>query len=346
MAKTKPIRLRDAAEQYLRKRSRLAPTTYYNDRVHIRQFVKTLGPDMWFAGVHPPLVEAYFYGDDSPIAGVKDSTFNTYRARISAFFKYAQRQQWTAEDLMAEVDNRKVVSRDRVRLSAQELLSAPDYAGWERDRAFIATAANTACRSAEIGRMRLQDVNLDERHIQVYISKTRQEDKVPVPSALDRELRRWLTCYRKMAGQPLDPEWYLFPAVSYVQTWNRETGSFAGSTGHRVAKPACPISQPNRISKQVLERMGIPQKGEGMHTFRRSFARVYFDHLSRVGPARGIDPLISTMRLLHHATPEMTLHYIGYDREGKFRDEMLAGTEFLELAEQIEQPRLGVVESG
>jgi hypothetical protein len=82
------------------------------------------------------------------------------------------------------------------------------------------------------------------------------------------------------------------------------------------------------VVKRALAKLGWEDvKGEGIHTVRRSVARIFFDAAEAEESFH--EALLGTMRLLHHDRAETTLRYIGVDRQTLARDRFLRGRPFL-----------------
>jgi hypothetical protein len=96
-------------------------------------------------------------------------------------------------------------------------------------------------------------------------------------------------------------------------------------------RPDRSIGEPEDVVKRALAKIGWDDvKGEGIHTVRRSVARLFFDAvLADEGDEKFDEALLGCMRLLHHDRAETTLRYIGIDRQTLARDRFLKGRPFL-----------------
>ncbi|MDQ3222019.1 MAG: site-specific integrase [Gemmatimonadota bacterium] len=310
------MRLAEAAEQYLAVRAhQVARTTVIGDRHCIDSLKAGLGASVNMSHITSDDLEQFFYGPDGYLGRavpVAASTFNVYLARVRGFFKYCRAKGWTDQDPFLLIQRKRLTKKDRLRLTAAEVLRCLDLADSPRDRAALAIAANTAMRSSELAALRIRDVDLRAGSVLVRVTKSRLEDWMPITSDLDAELRAWFLTYQEECG-PLHPDWYVIPSRNF----------HAGTLNTR---PCEPVGRVADIAQKVLAALGYPTYQEGFHTIRRSVARIYFDMLS----ADGVDSaLIATASLLHHADTVTTLRYIGLKPEEERRDTRLRGNPFL-----------------
>jgi integrase len=228
---------------------------------------------------------------------------------------------------MGEIGRLKVTKRERLRLSPQELIELPSHTDNQRDRTLIITAANTALRAGEIGRLRVGDVDLAGGWLRVKIEKSYLEDIMPITKELDAALRVWLTYYSDQSGH-LEQGWYLFPSRGPGRNVYTRTGGQQHATHeHGALKPNEPIAKLALIVQRALRTGGHSiEPGEGFHTVRRSVARAFFD----ANVDRGFDAALrATSALLHHSSSQVTEVYLGLSSEKLHRDDVLRGQEFL-----------------
>jgi integrase len=326
MPRKRTPRLSEALAEYQIVRSaHLAPTTLANDRSVLQRFVEGVG--------NPPChqlsaraCELYFAQE---AARQQASSFNKIKTRIGGFTKFMQRRGWLDADPIAEIQSRRVTKRERLRLSAQELREAIEGASRARDRAFLAAAVHTALRASDLTAIKLGDVDLDEGRIHVITQKTQVEDWLPISTELDAELWRWLSIYAAQVaeqqeqfpdrGYTFDSDAYLFPPY-----WNE------GYTDATRLSPHRRMSHPARIVQDALGRLGYPTKGEGVHTFRRSTARLLFEHASNQGHDSA---LRIAAALLGHRSTTTTEGYLGISLDRQKRDDLLRGRSFLPVTD-------------
>jgi integrase len=324
------IRLNEAVEQYLaQRRANCAPSTALNDAYVLHRFAKSVG-DIQVRHLAPHHVDRWFYDDKRGLAATlkEPSTINNYRKRLVAFFRYCAQRAWLRTDPMVNIGVRKVWRRERLQLSASQMVSILDLAPNPRDRVYLAINVNTGLRASEIVALRVRDVDLAAGDLRVVIYKTTEEDTMPITIDLDRELRRWLTLYEADLGERLVGEMYLVPARTppTYQYLDDGRGGLVQSQRPSRWQPYKPLTNPANVVKSALRKMGLPDKGEGSHTLRRSIARIYFDMLAD----RGYDSALrATSSLLHHKDAATTESYLGLTRERKHRDHTLRGQPFL-----------------
>jgi integrase len=79
--------------------------------------------------------------------------------------------------------------------------------------------------------------------------------------------------------------------------------------------------KPHDVVHRAMRRMGIDNHGEGMHTLRRTAARLTVDSLVEQG---GHDNALRVVQaMLHHASSATTEVYLGLASETRIRDEFM-----------------------
>lgn len=331
-----PVTVAVAAEKYLNIRhGQVAHDTWINDRSQVNRFAHALG-DVPLSSLTQEQVEAFFLHDDV-VSRMAPSSFNKTRSRIKCFLDFCTRRGWLSGDLLAEIRPRRVPRRQRLILSARELLELLDLTPDPRERAMLAVGMNTALRAGEIADLRIGDLDLDAGFLAVRITKSGVEDSMPITRELDTELRRWMTRYQVEMGRILGPDDHLFPARQPGH-WRAPGETVPASKPTRTMPngrvyvygdpvPGQPVNKPARVVQRALERQGIAiSAGEGFHTLRRSAARAFYE--SRRGDGHEY-ALRDTSALLHHSGSHITEHYLGLDPERRRRDNALRGQAFL-----------------
>jgi integrase len=338
-------RLSEALADYLarsEKRGRATLTVQIDSRI-LRRFISDVG-DLEVTEVTKDHVGDWFYGKGGMMdhhqghgngqglmPPIGASTHNQYRQRLSTFFRFCATKGWIREDLMAEVEPMKITRKKRQQPSPDILLRLLDAAGSPRDRAYIATAMNTALRQNEIIRIRMADLDLDQGFIDVTISKTNEEDRQPISSDLDTELRKWLVQYESDLGRPLEDDDHLFPLSAGGLISHFEVDE---KTGHKTMVrhpyhwvPERPVVKSHLLVQKAMKEVGLTTKYEGTHTIRRAVARAFFDSLTTT---TGYDAALRTVSaLLHHSSTATTERYLGLTSERQRRDDVLKGQPFL-----------------
>ena len=269
------------------------------DRNHVHQ-IEPEHIDKWWAGT----------------VLLAPSTRGTRLHQLRSFLLFCIRRGWLDKDPSRLLSAPRIQPVPRERLDADGLLSLLDVARTPRDRILLALGLNLAVRGSEIKRMTLADVDLDKGTLLVHVEKTTEFDYMPITSDLDAELRRWLLHYRTTCAT-LDKQSYLVPSQHINPTRNRVT-----------YRPGQVCAQPYEVVKRALTDVGWENvKQEGVHTLRRSVARLYFGMAEEEGSFDSA--VLATMTLLHHTRPETTLKYIGVDRHVQARVRVMRGRPFL-----------------
>lgn len=248
---------------------------------------------------------------------LSDNTRATRLGQLRSFMGYCVKRGWLASDPTVLLRAARPAPEPRLRLSARELLDLIDAADYPQHRILLALAANLALRQSEIKRLRIRDVDLDAATILVHVDKTTKTppDPMPLTAELRDELSRWLAHYTRECF--VTPQTLLVPSMHFTPL----TGKVTYRTDRSVAEP-------EDVVKRALTKAGWPTvRGEGIHTLRRSVARIYFDAAEAEESYH--EALLGTMRLLHHDRPETTLRYIGVDRQTLARDRFLRNRPFL-----------------
>jgi integrase len=238
----------------------------------------------------------------------------------------------------------KAEKRERARVSVSDFPHLLDCAGKRhpRDRAFVALALFTMCRSSEIVSLKVGDLRLGDSRILAKLHKTGGFDEIPVPTELDREMRRWLMAYQEECGS-LDKAWHLVPARRLVRF-----PGLGGNEGVTRLAPERPITHSaSQIVKPALDAAGFTVDGnprllgEGAHTLRRSSARALYDRLA----SEGHDGAVRTVKTaLHHQDMSTTEGYLGISGDRRQRDAILLdGPMFPGLPDGLE---IGTIDGG
>lgn len=310
-------RVSEAVERFITIRSaQLARQTCINDRALLNRLARTTGDPQLHQLTRLHLEEHFL-----ALAGQKPSSWNKERSRLRTFFEWCTRYGWIDTDLLADIRPKRVVREKRLRLSQDQLLRLLDVPD-PRDRAFIALAENTALRASTITSLTVGDLHLAQGYLHVFVTKSAYEDELPITSDLDAEMRRWLVHYAQELGRPLRDDDLLVPARTAPKPQWMKPGAWADSYGD--LQTAVRICKPANIIKRALQRqLGIETvRGEGVHTVRRSIARIVFDHASDNGHDSALRVAAA---LLGHNSTQTTEIYLGIDRDRQKRDELLKG---------------------
>ena len=313
------ILLSEAIDQYIKhlRAKRRSDNTTKNVEYLLRGALALWG-NIHTSSIGPKHVDRLFADREWSAA-----TINTNLGYLKTFFAWCRNQGYISlhSDPCFGWTNQVVPNSDSLRLPVEEfglLLDALDH---PRDRAQIAAGLFLFLRGGEITELRVGSIDFARHEIRVYREKTKDEDRMPMCSELEHELRVYLNWYRHKHGILRD-EWFLFPARVKVNWTFAGPGRCLPPTEPPALQPAKKQSHPYRVAKRALAKLGYPVKGEGEHTLRRSGARAYCDSLR----AQGVDnALLKTAAMLGHKDVRQTQRYIGLNIERLQRNESLAG---------------------
>lgn len=330
----------ESTEEFCAMKARTrSPATVRQIRMTYKGFVRLIG-DLQTANlteVHFDRAFARWSADNMP------ATYNKKLIHMGQWLEYASRKRQlgssTRYDLLSMVERMTVTPRRRLYLTAADLTALMDACAHPRDRIYLAMAIHTGLRSSEIISLTLDDVDLDGGNLYVLRHKTNTRDVFPITQDLDAELRRWLVHYTEMIGA-LGNDFLLVPAKS-TPTWDNSVYPAVPNMAGQRLRPHARIQNGHTILQELLRRAGYPIAQEGLHTIRRSVARLSYDHLLTIGEAR--DEAVSIVQAtLGHASPDITLQYIGVERGRERRDSVMRGKPFLSamLGDQTNVKRL------
>lgn len=324
----------DAVASYLQvRKAKFSRDTWINDRSQLHRLARGLN-GLQVGSITAERMEDLLLGPGGLVEQMAPASFNKVLSRYDTFFAFCRRRGWIKGDPLVEIGRLPVTRRERLRLSAAELMRLQDHAQHPRDRAVLAVACNTALRASEISDLRLRDVDLDGGWLHVRITKSHLEDQMPITLELDHELRAWLTWYGEHVAVPPGPDAHLFPAKAPGRWRTARPGDVDGTVSANglvyepgPLRPNQQINKPAEIVKRALRAAGYEiGPGEGLHTIRRSLARAYFERESEKGNDVA---LRATAALLHHSSTQVTEHYLGLNHEKVRRDRSLRGQSFL-----------------
>lgn len=344
MATASP-RLQEAVARYLAlAEQQTTLNTYRNTRSILNRFVIHTRINPLVSQITAEHLESFFYRGS--LGSLAESSFNKAVQRVGQFFTYCQRKGWASHYLMDDIKSKEEVETEMRRYSASEMYHLYTTCKNPQERILFALACNTALRIADITALYIgawdprrkvvtddPTVDLANGFLHVYIHKIRKTDAFPIVAELDEELRRWLTTYTETIDAPLTPVMRLIPSK-----WN------AGFDSARTTKlmPYNRITTTAPIYNRVVTASGLPNgRGDGFHTLRRSFARIFYEDLKN---ANHPEPVRPVQAALHHATPDMTYRYIGVQVNREERNDLLQGKTLLSrlAADTTNVVKLGV----
>jgi integrase len=200
--RSKSVLVKDAVPAYFAELDRkLAGSEYkYRTQETLRGHVKKLLPDLGelhVCDLTPQLLNRWLISQP-----VKVTTRNNIRRSLSVFFnKFAVPNEWITESPIPKTE--KV---DTKRLRKKPCIYTPEQAAsilLQADQAdhdlvpFFSLGLFAGLRTSEIERLEWNDIDFEERLIDVHITKTSKERWVPISD----NLAAWLTPYRHLHGQ-------------------------------------------------------------------------------------------------------------------------------------------------
>jgi integrase len=315
----------------LRSSQDFSKRTLANERTVLKRLLAVNG-NVWCHSITERHVTRYFEEASRTRSAASLQLDHTVLGQFFAWARQTRRMPLDV-DPMAGRRRPRGRKRERDRIPVTEFPRLLDVAERRdpRDRAIVAVLLYTLVRERECSDVRLRDVDLAGGWLRVRITKTGQEDSMPICAELDSELRRWLPFYANEVGRPLEPSDYLVPRrYSTAIIRGGDDANRGHISGHEMLyAPDRPIARLGNAVRLVLEDFGFQmvdhsgaRKMEGAHTLRRSGARALFDRLAGDGYDHSLRIVQS---MLHHASVTQTERYVGVTADRRSRDEILRG---------------------
>lgn len=214
--------------------------------------------------------------------GLTGHTINCYLRAIRAFWGWLLAEEFIEinpfDKITIPKPPKKVItpfSEEQIRalLNTIDTKSAIGFRDWT----IVLTLLDTGIRVSELTDLRLDDANLEQRHLKIR-GKGNKERIVPIGISVQRAIARYLTKYRANPIYSLSDNLFL----------NRD---------------GVPLT-PNRIESIVeryASRAGIQGVRTSPHTFRHTFAIAYL---------RNGGDVFTLQRILGHETLDMVRNYV------------------------------------
>lgn len=310
---SKILRLSEASPMYLNHlRARgLAPSTVKGRDQTLRRLRSTVG-DLSLQHITADHIDRMFAAHDW-----NPGTHNQRLAQLTSFFNWARARGYitTSHNPLHGWRTVKIPKVDRLRIPRDEWERLFAVTRDTRERAILAIGLYQFLRESELRTIRIRDVHLSDGTVDVYRTKTRDRDTMPVSSELDTYVREHLTFLSQSVK--LEPDHYFI--CGFTRSMNRdERGRITANT--EILDPTRPYTHPARLVKTILGRAGYPTHRQGVHTLRRSGARAYFDELVSLGYDGALRRVQS---MLGHSASTMTEVYLGLDLDRRQRNEDL-----------------------
>ena len=327
--------LSDAVDDFcvLRASQDFSKRTLANERTVLKRLLSVNG-NVWCHSIADRHVIRYFEEAGRTRSSTSLQLDHTVLGQLFDWMRKTHRMPLDS-DPMAGRRRPRARRRERDRIPVTEFPRLLETAGERdpRDRGIVAVLLYTLVRERECSDVRLRDVDLAGGWLRVRITKTGQEDNMPICLELDAELRRWLSLYSAEVQRPLADGDYLFPRRYSTAILRGGNDANRGHIdGHEMLyAPDRPIARLGNAVRLVLEDFGFSmvdhngtRKMEGAHTLRRSGARALFDRLAKDGYDHS---LRIVQAMLHHASVTQTEIYVGVTADRRSRDEILRGHE-------------------
>ena len=278
----------------------------------LSHLIRSVGPDLGVRSLTPQHIERHLLtGKKARRAVLSPSTYNKERALIKNFGAFLVDRGYTSHNLCSQVKNVKVQPRDRLRLTVEQLDVALECQTHPRDRMTMALVMYTALRASDLAQIRLGDVDLINGNITVTLQKTGLHEVLGIMEELDTEIRRWMVWYQHRTGVAVLPStWYLLPHKEKPAVM---AAPITAETA--LAVPLEPTRAASYVSllrsvKRALKVLGLEANYEGLHTIRRSVARIMFDYLCQNDQAKD-SAMQYVQSMLGHESMVTTEKYIG-----------------------------------
>lgn len=288
--------------------------------------------EAWFAHLRGPHVDSKGRLRDPIGAG----GFNAYLARLRPFITWMYLNDLVDRDYGKALRRMRRPFKVKLQLDREQIRALLEGARTPRDRALLALGFFTAMRKSELRTILVGDLDLDRGTVFFHVWKSDVEDVLPLSPELRAELDRWLVEYERRLradlGRGLLPSDHLIPAYQprrYAPGFTVVDGKPQRNFTFGAFNPARPAAKPSEVVTDGLRRLGLPTRGQGLHTLRRSAARLIFDALLETRRYDGALRVVQA--LLHHRSMQTTEEYIGLCTEAITRDEFLRSAVLLHL---------------
>lgn len=321
----------EAVQTYLASRKRrLKPNSLIRERDILLRFARFVGPkqvgrltDKDYEGFYDACADGTAPGSRKPLGS---AALRQVRLRLIWFSDYCAAKGWHKPGLTAFIDKPvEDMPRDFCRLTIADMEKALDSCTRPRDRMLIAMACFSGLRSQTITALKVSDFDLDHENrtgtIRVQIFKSNKVRFIAISPDLYDEVIRWTAAYENECGE-IESSWYFIPG-NKKNRFSYESGQRESVPGNLVPTTVC--GRPHEIAHSILDNLGLDKENEGMHTFRRSYARNLYDRLVADGVA---DPMKVVSDALHHSTVQVTERYIGTDYGAQRKDDIVRSLSF------------------
>lgn len=250
------------------------------------------------------------------------NTKRTYHSWVTSFIKWGADEDYWKNSAHKFNPGKLSTRRSKMPywMTADFMRETWEQQNWYK-RGLTAFTALSLARGGEISTLKIRDLDMDAKRIDIVRWKTEvHDDRLPMLAELVEEMRRYLAAYEQSIGQPLTRDMYLFP--KYGRNWKNADGwvkpfeqrYHVGPTLKQIIVSCLPADE--RDDPKVT-------KGLGGHSFRRSSARALYERLTEV--YNESDAMRVVQGMLGHEDILMTQRYIGLGSVRAVRDRVIDG---------------------
>jgi integrase/recombinase XerD len=215
---------------------------------------------------------------------IESGTSICNRNRIMTGVRFLFRVTLRRHDLAAEVWHIREPVRLPPVLSPEEVKRVLTMATSLKARAMLSLAYGCGLRSSEVVRLRVGDIDREQKIIRIVQSKGRKDRYVMLPAAVLVLLRQW---------------WKARPSADDAGVAPEQCWLFPGRSDHRPLT----TRQFGRLFKEAAQAAGL-RKTISLHSLRHSFATHLLEHgkdIRQIAALLGHDRLETTARYSHVA---------------------------------------------
>ena len=247
-----------------------------------RNFCEAMGYD-GIDPFQPDAIEEFFSVRSAEVA---EYTIYDYYRTLRAVFRWGMKRRLIADNPIEMIDTPSVTTKLPRRITYNEVMQLIVHIGgraWldARDRAMIQMLFFCGLRAGELTRMKIADIDVDQRLIMVKRNKTKGEALIPFPRSLQAPLRAWL------AVRPDQPHDYLWVGLKHGLYKKFELEGLRMMLRRRCIAAGLPVFN--------------------AHSFRHGCAIALLE--------RGAD-IALIQRVLGHASIETSALYLRFDTSG------------------------------
>lgn len=275
----------------------------------------------------------------------ENSGYATQYNKVKSLIKWANRRGYKLGDVEGFLSNvetppdikKHYTDREEVEMTTRILLNEGEY----RNARMVQFHFESMRRGGELADMKVGDVDFtatpDAPHGEYWYTahKTdRGRQRVVLTESEAEILKVWLAEYEELLGEPLRPEYFLFPSREPVGL-----GHYGGRRALRIL-PHRQISDHSRIFASAWKAAGVYKVGKAGHANRRGRMTEAYNALDEAGEANPIDLI---MPRSGHTSPDVARAYIDKGAQKGKSDKALMALDAARRGtpiQQLQQERL------